>query len=284
MDAIKSFLKKIGVSDDQIKKLEADGADVAGIATEYQDDQETIMTTRIKTRIIEEVKPEINAQALKSVQESLKTKLKRELGLDIPNVKALEFDDFLAKATEEVKAKYKEQGDEAVKAKIKDLTDKYTEALNNAEDLKTKLTAKEQEVEQKISEFKAQAAAEKNLGNAFGKITWAGTEKQQKFFQAALRNELLSSILVAEDGTIKNKDGTPVVKDGNTIVKTLDDLVRAKAEESDMVKKNGARDDDPPGPGNHKFTVATGPDGKPINPNAEAAQAAAAKALAALGD
>ena len=68
------------------------------------------------------------------------------------------------------------------------------------------------------------------------------------------------------------------------IVKTLDDLVRARAEESDMIKKNGARENESPGGGGGKsdFKVVVGPDGNPLNPNAEQIKAAAEKALAAF--
>ena len=274
MEPYLKFLKKIGVSSATIEALKDEAADIDTLSTAFRDDQNEILTATLKPKLIEELKPEINKEALKSVHGSLKTRMNRELGLTIPDFRSMEFDDYLTAAKTELENRVKNGTDAEIQAKIKTITDKYSETLEEAADLKAKLSAKDAEVEAKIAEATGKLYAQKNIADAFAKVKLGGKPEIVEFVQKGLRDQLMSAYKIAEDGSIKNLDGTPVVKDGSTIVKTVFELVQDDPAVKALIKQNDARGDDEPGGGGYDFKPQKGHDGKPINPNVDTDYAA----------
>lgn len=276
MDTYLKFLKKIGVPAATIDALKEETADIDTLSASFKEDQTEILTAALKPKLIEEIKPEINKEALKSVHGSLKTRMNRELNLTIPDYRGMEFDAYLDAAKKELEDRVKNGTDAEIQNKIKSITDKYSETLEEAADLKTKLAAKDAEVEAKVAEATSRLYAQTSIADTFGRITWSDQKDLVAYVQKTIREDLMNKYKIDEQGNIKNKDGTPVTKDGSTIVKTVYDLVIDDPAVKSLVKKNDARGgDDQNGKDQNgsAFKVAVGPDGKPLNPNVDTAYA-----------
>lgn len=271
MENLEKLLKKLGVPAAEIAAAKAEDADVDAIAESVKADQLEIVTSKLKPQLTEELKSEINKQALLSIHGSLKTKLKRDLNLQIPDARSMEFDDFIAAAVKEVETRSSQQSDQ----QIESVRTKLTQALEQVEDLTSKLTAKEQEVETRIQEAHNELHAESNISRAFGGIKWGGKPETIEFVQESLKKEIKSNFIVDKEGGIKNKDGTPVVKDGNVIVKTLADYVSTTPVVQSLIKQNDARGDDAPG-----GYASKGSEGASLTPDAAKAKALADQYIA----
>lgn len=281
MDQLEKLLKKLGVSATDIAKAKEDGADIDAIVDAVKADQTEILTAKLKPTLTEELKADINKQALISVQGSLKTKLKRELDLQIPDFRTMEFDAFVDAAKEELQSRTATQTEAQVQAKIKEVTTKLTVALEQVEDLTGKLSAKDQEVENKIKEAQNELHAESNISKAFSAVSWGGKPETVEFVQESLKEKIKSQLIVEKDGTIKNKDGTPVVKDGNVIVKTLTDYVNGSPVVQSLIKQNDARGEGSGG-SSGGYKKAEGSEGN-TTPHAEKSKAYADQLIAELG-
>lgn len=282
MEALEKLLKKLGVSKTDIDKAKEEGSDIDAIAEAVKADQTEIITSKLKPVLTEELKGDINKQALASVHGSIKTKLKRELDLQIPEFRTMDFDAFIDATKSELETRTATQTDEKVQAKIKEVTTKLTTALEQVEDLTSKLSAKDQEVETKIREAHNELHAEANIAKAFAGIKWGGKPETIEFVQDSLKEKIKAQLIVEKDGTIKNKDGTPVVKDGNVIVKTLSDYVSAAPVVQSLIKQNDARGDEGGGSGKG-YSGSGGGESDPKNPKAAASKAYADKFVEELG-
>lgn len=279
MENLEKLLKKLGVPASEITKAKAEDADIDGISESVKADQLEILTAKLKPQLTEELKAEINKQALDSVHGSLKTKLKRELDLQIPDFRKMEFEDFITAASEELKTRASKQTDEQVQSKIKEVSTRLTDALQQVEDLTGRLSAKDQEVADRIQEAHNELHAESNISRAFGGIKWGGKQETIEFVQESLKKDIKSNFIVDKDGGIKNKDGTPVVKDGNVIVKTLTDYVSATPVVQSLIKQNDARGEGAPPAGGY----AGKPGEEPTTPAAAKAKELADKYIAQMG-
>lgn len=274
MENLEKLLKKLGVPAAEIAKAKEDGADIDTIADAVKADQLEIVTSQLKPALTEELKADINKQALLAIHGSLKTKLKRDLNLQIPDARTMEFDDFLTAAVKEVETRSSQQTSD----QIESVRTRLTEALEKVEDLSGKLTAKEQEVVDRIAAAHNELHAESNISKAFRGIKWGGKPETIEFVQDSLEKDIKSNFIVDKDGGIKNKDGTPVVKDGNVIVKTLVDYVSATPVVQSLIKQNDARGDETPG-GYAQSATTT----QPANAQAAKAKELADKYIAEMG-
>jgi hypothetical protein len=234
------LLKKVGFTAAQIEEAQKEGADLTKIGDDYLADRKDVMAATLRPEIEKELKESINAAALKSTQESVKTKLNRELGLGITNLKAVEFEEFLTKAKESIdQIKDSMTADE--KKRIQDLTSKYTDALEQSEALKKQLSDKEVEVSSTLERERAKLHGEIHFNKALQDVEWGVENIRKDFYVDAFRKEALDKYLVDQDGNIKNTDGTPVVKDGNAIVRTMKEWVEDKVNAHQLKKANDAR-------------------------------------------
>jgi hypothetical protein len=239
---MEEFLKALGVSSNIIEDAKKDGANFKELAKQFKDDQREIIATDLRKEIEADLKEKINADALKATQNSLKTKLNRELGLNLTNIREIDFEEFVTKAKEAVDGiKTSVDGDTK---KVDELNTKLLNAFEEIESYKTKLTDKEKEVEATLKAERAKLNAESYISKTYSAIKWVGDENLKntvKFAQDTLRNEIHNNYVVGDDGSLKNKDGSPVIKDKDTIVRTLEDYITSRVSELNLVEQNTAR-------------------------------------------
>lgn len=241
---MEKLLLKLGVSKAILDKLKAEGADVDAIATEAIAEMDAAAEARLKPGIEKTLKESINAAALKSVQESIKTRLHRDLNMALTNLKGIEFDEFIGKVKETFDG-VKNTANADMQAKIDDLTAKYSKAVTDLDTANQTIESKGKEVEAAIATERAKLFRSTALGKFMSSVEWAFDEEERKaripWLSGVFESEI-SKFMVDDQGNLTNEDKTPVLKsDGRSIYKNLDEYLNDRVDTLGFRAKNGQR-------------------------------------------
>ena len=251
MEQLEKFIKALGVPASVIDEAKKDGGDPEKAAKEWLQDRDTITKDQIKKELEPELKKTIGEETLKTVENSIKAKIKRDLNLTIEKSKELSLDDFLKEATEQIKAE-KSHTDEQLKKQLEDYKAKYTEAADALGDVTKKLEDAEQDKIKAIEDVRTQAKAERHVDLALAEVPWAFKDNPARIEREVriIREDVLGRFQIGEDGTIKAKDGGPALKPNNAgVYKTVAEFIEEETKRLELVEANGARRKEPGGGG-----------------------------------
>lgn len=236
MDKVKQFFEKIGYSD-ILDKLKAEDSDPVQIAEDFN----TEFTDVIKTKNPGGVSKEEEEKIFKKIRSSLFQKVKTRLALsEVGNVKEYDdVDNFVEAVKKEIEER-STQGDEQLREKLTQLTDKYNSSVSSLEELQGKLSEKENEFVTYREGLEQKIKAERIFNDKFSKVKFGVSDAIANDYKQMWWNEVENRMNIADDGAITDKDGQFIVIDGRK-VSTIDEWIDRQVESRGLSKKNNGQ-------------------------------------------